>query len=176
MLIYFYLCVGVASLFLLIQSFEFKYLVFSLSDSQFYSTFYFLTGLHGIHVIIGLMTICSILRNHHTLDNLASKSFFRFFNFVPKSFITFFKLALSKISWSFRSMCIKLFFQYKLPSPTLDPSSRYHLDLLQWSFYKQAIYCVIWHKTIKKLVSNFSLKINLNSKFNSLYLLFVAIY
>jgi heme/copper-type cytochrome/quinol oxidase subunit 3 len=43
-----------------IQVYEFKHAGFSINDSVFGSIFFFLTGFHGLHVLIGILFIAVI--------------------------------------------------------------------------------------------------------------------
>lgn len=59
-------------LFVSLQMFEYYEASFNISDSVYASTFYSLTGLHGLHVIVGasFITICFIrLLRRHFLTN-----------------------------------------------------------------------------------------------------------
>jgi cytochrome c oxidase subunit 3 len=67
-------------LFLMVQLIEYTYLPFGMSDSIFGSLFYFITGFHGLHVLIGLLFIYvqfnrlnkgDFTRNHHLGLDLA---------------------------------------------------------------------------------------------------------
>lgn len=52
---YAYLSVVCGVIFLLVQISEYNSLLFSIADSVYASSFYFLTGFHGLHVTIGLL-------------------------------------------------------------------------------------------------------------------------
>lgn len=45
-------------LFLIVQFFEYYEAAYDLSDGSYASAFFFLTGLHGLHVLIGVLYIC----------------------------------------------------------------------------------------------------------------------
>jgi len=47
--------ISLGILFLFVQYFEYNYSQFSIEDSVYGSTFYLLTGFHGLHVLVGLL-------------------------------------------------------------------------------------------------------------------------
>ena len=51
-------------LFTLLQVYEFKNRVFALADCVYGSTFYLLSGFHGLHVVVGTLFIASICARH----------------------------------------------------------------------------------------------------------------
>ncbi|MEZ5100371.1 MAG: cytochrome c oxidase subunit 3 [Thermoleophilia bacterium] len=59
--------------FLLVQAREYSHIGFSPRDEAFGSTFYALTGLHGVHVLMGLslllMTLVRAIRGHYSAKN-----------------------------------------------------------------------------------------------------------
>lgn len=59
-------------IFLVVQYFEYNYAQFTISDSVYGSTFYLLTGFHGLHVFIGLvfLFVCLIrsFKHHFTKE------------------------------------------------------------------------------------------------------------
>lgn len=61
-------------IFLAGQLFEYSNLEFGLTDNLFASTFYVLTGFHGLHVLVGVLTIVAVLwrsrtPGHYTEEN-----------------------------------------------------------------------------------------------------------
>lgn len=54
-----FLSLTLGAYFLLMQAFEYKTVNFHINDSSFGSIFYLLTGLHGMHVIVGLIFLGS---------------------------------------------------------------------------------------------------------------------
>jgi heme/copper-type cytochrome/quinol oxidase subunit 3 len=50
--------IGLATLFTLLQVFEYNHSIFTMSDGIYGSTFFSLTGLHGFHVIVGTTFLC----------------------------------------------------------------------------------------------------------------------
>jgi cytochrome c oxidase subunit 3 len=62
-----------ALMFLAIQFYEFRHAPFSINDSVYGSIFFFITGFHGIHVIIGTVFIFIVflrfLDNHFYVEN-----------------------------------------------------------------------------------------------------------
>lgn len=71
---------GIAALlgavFLVGQGYEYSQLTFGLRDSLFASTFYILTGFHGLHVLLGLVTILAVLWRSRTPGHYSSESHF----------------------------------------------------------------------------------------------------
>nr|YP_009122967.1 cytochrome c oxidase subunit III [Meloidogyne enterolobii]AJK90851.1 cytochrome c oxidase subunit III [Meloidogyne enterolobii] len=73
MLFYFFtLLLGL--MFLMLQFFEYKMMIFSMSDGVYGSLFYFMTGFHGLHVFFGLLFLLmnffllkknNFVMNHH---------------------------------------------------------------------------------------------------------------
>lgn len=61
------------TLFLLCQNHEYSHAVFAMSDGVYGSVFYGLTGLHGLHVLVGLLLLISIflrfINSEFTFDN-----------------------------------------------------------------------------------------------------------
>ncbi|NJM57708.1 MAG: heme-copper oxidase subunit III [Synechococcales cyanobacterium RU_4_20] len=53
-------------IFLAGQLFEYSNLEFGLTDNLFASTFYVLTGFHGLHVLVGVLTIVAVLWRSRT--------------------------------------------------------------------------------------------------------------
>ena len=64
---------ALAFFFLIVQHYEFRNAPFSINDSVYGSIFFFITGFHGIHVIIGtLLIFIMFLRfydNHFYVEN-----------------------------------------------------------------------------------------------------------
>jgi len=60
------ICLGI--LFISLQMFEYNEALFNITDSVYSSTFYMLTGLHGMHVIVGVLFLITcfvrLIRNH----------------------------------------------------------------------------------------------------------------
>jgi len=60
-------------LFIILQTYEYYEAAFNISDSVYSSTFYMLTGLHGMHVIVGVLflTVCFVrlLLNHFMVNH-----------------------------------------------------------------------------------------------------------
>jgi cytochrome c oxidase subunit III len=52
---------AMGAVFLMAQLYEYSQLEFGLTTSLFASTFYVLTGFHGLHVFVGLLTILAVL-------------------------------------------------------------------------------------------------------------------
>ena len=63
--IYLYITIFLGFFFLFLQFFEYLYSSFDISDSSYGTIFFALTGLHGIHVIFGLIMIISCLIRHN---------------------------------------------------------------------------------------------------------------
>jgi cytochrome c oxidase subunit 3 len=65
--------VALASIFTLVQAFEYNHAMFTMSDSVFGSVFYMTTGFHGFHVLIGttFLIICAfrVFKNHFTAEH-----------------------------------------------------------------------------------------------------------
>jgi len=55
-------------MFILLQGYEYNEASFDITDSVYSSTFYMLTGLHGFHVIVGVLFLSAcfmrLLKNH----------------------------------------------------------------------------------------------------------------
>jgi cytochrome c oxidase subunit III len=54
----FFVTIFLGILFICFQGFEYYQACFNLSDGIYASVFYMLTGLHGCHVIIGVILLC----------------------------------------------------------------------------------------------------------------------
>lgn len=65
--------IALALLFLAIQAYEFSTAPFSINDSVYGSIFFFITGFHGLHVIIGTIFLIVIyirfLAHHFYVEN-----------------------------------------------------------------------------------------------------------
>ena len=90
-------------LFTLIQYYEFKWCSFSIADSVFGSTFFILTGFHGLHVLIGtlFLIICyyRLKYNHFTQNrHLGLECAIIYWHFVDIIWILVFILVYS---WSY---------------------------------------------------------------------------
>ncbi|MEI6429145.1 MAG: heme-copper oxidase subunit III [Pseudanabaena sp. ELA607] len=64
------------AIFLSGQIYEYQHLSFGLTDSLFGSTFYVLTGFHGLHVLIGLCLIGAVLIRSFTPNRYSDKYHF----------------------------------------------------------------------------------------------------
>lgn len=74
-----FLTICLALLFLRVQMFEFQNASFTIADSVYGSIFFFITGLHGSHVFIGMLLLTvSFLRISFDLINLNYSSGFEF--------------------------------------------------------------------------------------------------
>jgi len=67
------ICLG--AYFLIVQLVEYGEAPFSLGDGVFGTTFFMLTGLHGLHVFVGVVML--------------SLCFFRFYSFSPERHVGF---------------------------------------------------------------------------------------
>lgn len=86
-------------LFILIQVFEYLNSPFSISDSIFGSTFFMSTGLHGLHVFLGLTVLIFILfrlisgdfdsTQHHTISTTCALIYWHFVDVVWLFLFTF---------------------------------------------------------------------------------------
>jgi heme/copper-type cytochrome/quinol oxidase subunit 3 len=87
-----------AGLFTSIQLWEYYNAPFTLTDGVFGSTFYFATGFHGLHIIIGsiclLVALCRLATNQMTLTyHLGHESAIIYWHFVD-------------VVWLFLFICI----------------------------------------------------------------------
>jgi len=74
-----FITIFLSFIFLYIQYIEFKYTLFTISDSVYGSIFFCITGLHGFHVFIGtIFLIISFLRFFLRLVNSNKSSLFEF--------------------------------------------------------------------------------------------------
>ena len=64
-----------ATIFILCQLFEYFFASFNITDSVYGTTFYSLTGLHGLHVFIGTVFIFVCLMRNEVNQYLVNKSF-----------------------------------------------------------------------------------------------------
>lgn len=67
-MLYLFMTLSLAEIFLILQVFEYTYAPFFISDSVYGSIFFLTTGFHGFHVLIGLifLTVCFVrLRANH---------------------------------------------------------------------------------------------------------------
>jgi hypothetical protein len=64
---YLLISVGLGTYFLLLQGFEYGSVQFHINDTVFGGIFFLLTGLHGLHVIVGILflTFCYIRAEFH---------------------------------------------------------------------------------------------------------------
>ncbi len=62
-----------ATLFTILQGYEYVNASFTIADGVYGSTFYMLTGLHGFHVIVGtiflIVSLYRVVRHHFTMSN-----------------------------------------------------------------------------------------------------------
>jgi cytochrome c oxidase subunit 3 len=64
------------AVFLVGQLYEYSQLSFGLKDNLFASTFYVLTGFHGLHVLVGLLAILAVLWRSRRPGHYSSRSHF----------------------------------------------------------------------------------------------------
>ena len=64
------------AIFLLGQGYEYANLEFGLRENLFASTFYVLTGFHGLHVFVGLLLMLAVLWRARTPDHYSSDNHF----------------------------------------------------------------------------------------------------
>jgi len=64
------------AIFLLGQGYEYANLEFGLRDNLFASTFYVLTGFHGMHVFVGLLLMVAVLWRARNPEHYSSESHF----------------------------------------------------------------------------------------------------
>ncbi|NJN29404.1 MAG: heme-copper oxidase subunit III [Synechococcales cyanobacterium RM1_1_8] len=73
---WFGLAAVLGAIFILGQGYEYSQLTFGLRDSLFASTFYILTGFHGLHVMLGLGAIVAVLWRSREPGHYSSESHF----------------------------------------------------------------------------------------------------
>lgn len=73
---YFGITALMGAVFLLGQLYEYSQLSFGLRDNLFASTFYALTGFHGLHVLVGLLAILAVLWRSRQPNHYSSKHYF----------------------------------------------------------------------------------------------------
>lgn len=89
-ILYLLLTVVLGIIFILFQYYEYKYSLFTISDSVFGATFFLLTGFHGFHVLVGVLFLfISFLRlisyhysDHHFLNATFSSIYYHFVDVV----------------------------------------------------------------------------------------------
>lgn len=74
--LWFGLTVLMGAIFLLGQGYEYSHLEFGLKDNLFASTFYVLTGFHGLHVFVGLLLMLAVLWRARTLGHYSKANHF----------------------------------------------------------------------------------------------------
>ncbi len=67
---------AMGAIFLVGQLYEYSQLSFGLKDNLFASTFYVLTGFHGLHVLVGLLAILAVLWRSRRPGHYSSRSHF----------------------------------------------------------------------------------------------------
>jgi len=74
--IWFAITAIMGAMFLAGQAYEYTHLGFGLTTNIFASSFYVLTGFHGLHVTVGLLLILSVLWRARKADHYSSKEHF----------------------------------------------------------------------------------------------------
>lgn len=73
---WFAVTIAMGAIFLLGQGYEYANLEFGLRDNLFASTFYVLTGFHGLHVFVGLLLMVAVLWRARDPQHYSSESHF----------------------------------------------------------------------------------------------------
>lgn len=73
---WFLITAGMGAIFLAGQLYEYFHLEFGLTTNLFASTFYVLTGFHGLHVLFGLLLILAVLWRSQQADHYSSQNHF----------------------------------------------------------------------------------------------------
>ncbi|MGB3572500.1 MAG: heme-copper oxidase subunit III [Phormidesmis sp.] len=73
---WFAITIAMGTIFLLGQGYEYANLEFGLRDNLFASTFYVLTGFHGLHVFVGLLLMVAVLWRNRDPQHYSSESHF----------------------------------------------------------------------------------------------------
>lgn len=61
-------------IFIIFQAIEFSVAFFTLNDNSFSSIFFFITGCHGLHVIVGLIWLIWVYKNNGTSTSIFQKT------------------------------------------------------------------------------------------------------
>jgi len=94
---YLMLTIILGFIFIYLQYFEYYSSFFTISDSVFGSSFYLLTGFHGVHVIIGVLflviSLFRLIKNHYTDHHFLNSTFASiYYHFVDVVWILLYAL------------------------------------------------------------------------------------